>query len=199
MRREGGCSCLTHARLNDQTGSSPDIAGLSSRPNRRPMRGKAMRLTNDEVEKLFRRHNSALNATARRTARSEDADDIVQSAYLRLLEMDDAAHITNAKFYLFRIVSNMAIDWLRKQRAQPAFLPTSSMGDSKVPQMATPPRNAPSWMKFESRSPACLSARATFSCSAMSSDSNNQKSPANSEFPCGLSAATSTMQGSACS
>lgn len=76
-----------------------------------------MRLTNDEIEKLFRKHNSALNATARRTARTEDADDIVQSAYLRLLEMDNAAHVTNAKFYLFRIVSNMAIDWLRKQRA----------------------------------------------------------------------------------
>lgn len=75
-----------------------------------------MRLTNEEIEQLFRQHSSALTATARRKTRTEEADDIVQNAYLRLLEMDNAAHLTNTKFYLFRIVSNMAIDWLRKQR-----------------------------------------------------------------------------------
>lgn len=80
-----------------------------------------MRLSSEEIDLLFREHNSALNAAARRKTRSEEADDIVQDAYLRLLEMDDATHVTNAKFYLFRVVSNIAIDWLRKQRAYDRF------------------------------------------------------------------------------
>ena len=52
----------------------------------------------------------------------EDAEDVVQDAYLRLLELENAARIADARGYLYRIAGNVALDLLRKRKTRSACL-----------------------------------------------------------------------------
>lgn len=80
-----------------------------------------MRLSDKAGDRLFRHYNGTLNGLARGRVGRQDAEDIVQNAYLRLLALENASHVANTRSYLFRIVSNVAKDWLRKQRGRSAY------------------------------------------------------------------------------
>jgi RNA polymerase sigma-70 factor (ECF subfamily) len=58
----------------------------------------------------------------RRRVGSEDCEDIIQDSYLRLLELENSEKIVDLRGYLFRIASNMAIDWPRRRRIRMAYL-----------------------------------------------------------------------------
>jgi RNA polymerase sigma factor (sigma-70 family) len=67
------------------------------------------------VARLFREHNDALvSLLALRLRSQQDAKEVAQEAYVRLLQLDrsDGA-ISLLRSYLFRIASNLAIDRLR--------------------------------------------------------------------------------------
>jgi RNA polymerase sigma-70 factor (ECF subfamily) len=81
-----------------------------------------MSLAMNAVDELFRRHNRALNGLARRRVGWEDAEDVVQDAYLRLLELENAGRINDARGYLYRIAANLAIDLLRKRKTRATCL-----------------------------------------------------------------------------
>ncbi|MBY6242292.1 RNA polymerase sigma factor [Methylosinus sp. Sm6] len=81
-----------------------------------------MRFSSDAVDRLYRRHNRALQGLARRHVGREDAEDVVQEAYLRLLELENAGRIADARGYLYRIAGNVALDLLRKRKTRSACL-----------------------------------------------------------------------------
>lgn len=68
------------------------------------------------IARLFREHNEALvSLLALRLHSIQDAKEVAQESYVRLLQLDrpDAASLLRA--YLFRIASNLAIDRLRQR------------------------------------------------------------------------------------
>lgn len=74
------------------------------------------------VDHLFRHYGRALNSLVRRRVGGEDCEDIIQESYLRLLELENSEEIVDLRGYLFRIASNMAIDWSRRRRIRMAYL-----------------------------------------------------------------------------
>jgi len=68
------------------------------------------------VSRLFQEHNRALVSflTARLHCEQE-ARDVAQEAYVRLLQLEEPGAVSFLKAYLFRIASNLAVDRLRQR------------------------------------------------------------------------------------
>ncbi len=67
------------------------------------------------VRQLFRDHNQALvNFLLTRLPSRQDALDVAQEAYVRLLQLDRPGAIGFLRGYLFRTASNLAIDRVRR-------------------------------------------------------------------------------------
>jgi RNA polymerase sigma-70 factor (ECF subfamily) len=71
-----------------------------------------------EFERLFREHHAFVYRTAYSIAgRVEDADDVVQTVFLRLLRREFPPDLTkNPKAYLYRAAFNAAISVIRSRR-----------------------------------------------------------------------------------
>lgn len=72
-------------------------------------------------------HERAYVDFARRTLRTEDASDLVQEVYEKLLTLDGWAAIANPPGYVMRMIHNLAIDRIRQARVvalQPMPSPT---------------------------------------------------------------------------
>jgi RNA polymerase sigma-70 factor (ECF subfamily) len=78
----------------------------------------------DEVERLFRAHHSLVFRTAYRiTGNATDAEDVLQTVFLRLMGRDGSAPpLEKSESYLRRAAINAALDVLRARRA-PESLP----------------------------------------------------------------------------
>ena len=50
--------------------------------------------------------------------RNEDADDIIQEVYLRIIRLKDTRHIDNPRAFLFKTAQNVIIDRYRQNNAQ---------------------------------------------------------------------------------
>lgn len=70
------------------------------------------------VVDLFRNHNRELSRFVRRRVGREEAEDVVQSAYLHLLQKAEIESVERPRAYLFRIASNLATDAKRKSRTR---------------------------------------------------------------------------------
>ncbi len=57
-----------------------------------------------------------LHAFARRRLGRQEAEDVVQDAYLHLLQRGSAATLEHPRPYLFRIAANLAVDFARKAK-----------------------------------------------------------------------------------
>src|SRR5882672_7575900 len=69
------------------------------------------------VARLFAEHNAALIRFLRRSHNSDqDAREIAQEAYVRLLQLDKPDAVSFLRNYLFRIAANLATDRLRHMR-----------------------------------------------------------------------------------
>ena len=69
----------------------------------------------DAVSRLFVEHNSTLVRFLRlRLPSDQDAREIAQEAYVRLLQLDEPGAVSFLRAYLFRIASNLATDRLRR-------------------------------------------------------------------------------------
>lgn len=72
--------------------------------------------SHETIDRLFRSHHRDLITRARRVIGSEDAEDMVQQAYLKMLEGDHGELVDNARGYVSKITCTLAIDALRRQR-----------------------------------------------------------------------------------
>jgi RNA polymerase sigma factor (sigma-70 family) len=75
-----------------------------------------------EVERLFRDHNDSLIRflTLRLQSRQE-AREVAQEAYVRLLQLERPDVASFVRAYLFRIAGNLAIDRLRRRATESRF------------------------------------------------------------------------------
>jgi RNA polymerase sigma factor (sigma-70 family) len=69
-------------------------------------------------DKLFRHHSMELMSFAHTRVGQLDAEDLVQEAYLRLLQHPDCASIHNPRAYLYKIIANLGFDYHRRTSVQ---------------------------------------------------------------------------------
>jgi RNA polymerase sigma factor (sigma-70 family) len=83
-----------------------------------------------EVERLFRDHNDSLVRflTLRLQSRQE-AHEVAQEAYVRLLQLERADVASFVRAYLFRIAGNLAIDRLRRRATESRFQEPEAISD----------------------------------------------------------------------
>jgi RNA polymerase sigma factor (sigma-70 family) len=75
-----------------------------------------------EVEQLFREHNAALlRFIAAKLGSKQEAHEIAQEAYVRLLRLDHREAVSYLRAFLFKTAGNLAMDRLR-QRARRGFM-----------------------------------------------------------------------------
>ncbi len=73
-----------------------------------------------QIERLFRQHNEALlRFLAARTGSSQEARDVAQEAYVKLLNLDSPGTVGYLRAYLFQTAANLVKD-RRKQRSRHA-------------------------------------------------------------------------------
>jgi RNA polymerase sigma-70 factor, ECF subfamily len=72
----------------------------------------------DELEQLFREHYRLVYRTAYGvTGRTEDAEDVVQTVFLRLLRRGCPPEVVkNPKAYLYRAAVNLSLDTIKQQQ-----------------------------------------------------------------------------------
>lgn len=73
----------------------------------------------ESVAELFRAHNKALvRFLVLRLQSVQEAREVAQEAYVRLLQLDKPALGSFMRAYLFRIASNIAVDRLRRRNSE---------------------------------------------------------------------------------
>lgn len=72
--------------------------------------------SHETIDRLYRSHHRDLITRARRVIGSSDAEDMVQEAYLKMLESDHGEQVANARGYVSKMTCMLAIDALRRQR-----------------------------------------------------------------------------------
>ncbi|MFO1103258.1 MAG: methanobactin precursor domain-containing sigma factor [Methylocystis sp.] len=75
-----------------------------------------MHKSHETIDRLYRSHHRDLITRARRVIGADDAEDMVQEAYLKMLEGDRAERVANARGYVSKITCALAIDALRRQK-----------------------------------------------------------------------------------
>ncbi len=107
---------------------SPQPAPSDTAPDARP------RL----VERLFREHNdSLLQFLAARLGSHQEAKEIAQEAYVRLLKLDAPGAVSYLRAFLFKTAANLAVDRLRTRnyRERPASLEFfQALPDTSTPE-----------------------------------------------------------------
>jgi RNA polymerase sigma factor (sigma-70 family) len=69
------------------------------------------------IERLFREHNQSLvRFLAARLASDQEAREVAQEAYVRLLQLDQPAAISFLRAFLFKTAANLATDRLRHRQ-----------------------------------------------------------------------------------
>jgi RNA polymerase sigma factor (sigma-70 family) len=80
------------------------------------------------VERLFREHNEALlRFLVARLRSPQEAREVAQEAYVRLLSLDEPGAVSYLRAFLFKTAANLAVDRLRREgvrsraREEPLF------------------------------------------------------------------------------
>lgn len=71
------------------------------------------KLNNPLLDFLFIRHREELVVFAEQKNNSQNAEDLVQEAYLRLLQHGDIQSIDNHRAYLYKVTANIGVDQYR--------------------------------------------------------------------------------------
>jgi RNA polymerase sigma factor (sigma-70 family) len=76
-----------------------------------------------DIERLFRMHNDALlRFVAAKLGSDQEAKEVAQEAYVRLLGLEHREAISYLRAFLFKTASNLAIDRLRARRSTPVAM-----------------------------------------------------------------------------
>jgi len=96
----------TAALYEDQHAAEPDRVEDESR---------ATPITPNIAANLIKRHHCELNRfVSRKLGTQEPSADILQEAYLRLINQPTAESIANPRAFVFRIVANLVVDYQRR-------------------------------------------------------------------------------------
>lgn len=93
----------------------------------------------DRLARAFKERRQSLRAVARR-AGAEDEEDILQDAFLRVVERSKHQEIPKLDNLLAHVVRCFAIDRLRRRRTRGTFA-SSDLGESAVDPAADPERS----------------------------------------------------------
>ena len=90
------------------------------------------------VERLFREHNEALLRFLQARLHSrQEASEVAQEAYVRLLSLDEPGAVSYLRAFLFKTAANLAVDRMRRGQVhtraaeQPAF---RNFADARTPE-----------------------------------------------------------------
>jgi RNA polymerase sigma factor (sigma-70 family) len=90
------------------------------------------------VERLFHEHNEALIRFLRTRLRSQqEAREIAQEAYVRLLSLDEPGAVSYLRAFLFKTAANLAVDRMRRDELQlrTSALPLfQELSDARTPE-----------------------------------------------------------------
>ena len=76
------------------------------------------------IQRLFEDHNdSLLRFLSVRLRSVEEAREVAQEAYVRLLKLDEPNAVSFFRAFLFRTAANLAIDRMRKRERADRYLP----------------------------------------------------------------------------
>jgi RNA polymerase sigma-70 factor (ECF subfamily) len=71
----------------------------------------------ERIAQIFREHNqSLLQFLAGRLASEQDAKEVAQEAYVRVLQLDKPEGVSFLRAFLFKTAANLAIDRVRRRR-----------------------------------------------------------------------------------
>lgn len=87
-------------------------------------------------DRLFQRHSQELRVFAGQRGGQDSAEDLVQEAYLRLLQCPDPQSIDNARAFLYRTIANLSIDQHRRQSVRERFHHDAGADDALLAQIA---------------------------------------------------------------
>lgn len=89
------------------------------------------------IKRLFEEHNRSLVTFLTARLRSEqEARDVAQEAYVRMLQLDNHGAVSFLRAYLFKVAANLAVDRLRERAVREASeAPASleSLVDERMP------------------------------------------------------------------
>jgi RNA polymerase sigma factor (sigma-70 family) len=86
----------------------------------------------EDIERLFRDHNDALlHFIAAKLGSTQEAREVAQEAYVRLLSLDGRAAISYLRAFLFKTAANLAVDRLR-QRARRQTVTVPQLHDAGI-------------------------------------------------------------------
>lgn len=102
-----------------------------------PSEGAAVCADPAHIERLFREHNAALlRFVAARLGSEQEAKEVAQEAYVRLLRLDHPEAISYLRAFLFKTAANLALDRVRARGRRP---PLQSLDDSALPMFDLTP------------------------------------------------------------
>jgi RNA polymerase sigma factor (sigma-70 family) len=94
------------------------------------------------IADLFRAHNGALvSFLAARLHNAQDARDVAQEAYVRLLQLDTPGALSFLRGYLFKIAENLAIDRIRHRALRVRAAYTEALLFDDLDEGSSPERN----------------------------------------------------------
>ncbi|WP_282011694.1 RNA polymerase sigma factor [Nitrospina watsonii] len=93
---------------------------------------------NARLEELFLAHQKELKRFLNAKVRCADtADDLIQETFLRVAQIPSSVTIENARSYLYRTASNLAIDHFRTERRRQTH-PTETESLWNIPDTTAP-------------------------------------------------------------
>lgn len=111
---------------------------MSDRPEHIPDEPASGGEPAQSIERLFREHNeSLLRVIAARLGSHQEAKEVAQEAYVRLLKLDSPGAVSYLRAFLFKTAANIAIDRLRARgyRERPVSLEFfDSLPDTTTPE-----------------------------------------------------------------
>src|ERR1035437_8637258 len=106
----------------------------------------------DQLSRLFREHHRRIRTAAYRiTGSMPDAEDVAQSVFLRLVNVDGPP-VANPGSYLYRAAINGALDLLRRRKAAPTeplegAAGVTSAGHGSSPEAEALSRELGKWLR----------------------------------------------------
>jgi RNA polymerase sigma factor (sigma-70 family) len=102
------------------------------------------------VSRLFREHNEALIGFLLPRVNSEqEARDVAQEAYVRMLELDSTGAVSFLRAYLFKTAANLAIDRARQRAARARIYEQWIEPFQELQQPLSPERSAGARQEIE--------------------------------------------------
>jgi len=97
--------------------TKPELSAASAGDESERVDGVAVDERAAVIERLFREHNEALiRFLALRLRSQQEAKEIAQEAYVRLLKLDQPGAVSFLRAFLFKTAANLAVDRIRHEQ-----------------------------------------------------------------------------------